>query len=89
MEKVTVKNSKLTFDQYWELAEEKLGLTGWKYGYLPEDGEEYKVIGREKHLKAGEWSIIKRDYFTTEDILVIEGRDGDQYLIPESATKSI
>jgi hypothetical protein len=89
MEKVIVKDMQGIYDLYQDFANE-LGLVGWKYGARPEIGKEYCVIERVKHPDAGKKVCKHLDYYiTTEDILVLAGPDGEQFLIEENCTEVI
>jgi len=86
MEKVIVKDLQGIYDVFQDLANE-LELVGWKYGARPKIGEKFCVIDRVKHPDAGKAVL---DFFiTTEDILVLAGPNGEQYLIEENCVEII
>jgi hypothetical protein len=85
-ETVVVKSLSGIYDVFQDFANE-LKLEGFRYGARPIIGEAYEVTKRVKHPDAGK--KVCGMVFTTEDILVLTGSNGEQFMIEEGCTETI
>ena len=86
VETVVVKSLRGIYDTWRDFAI-KLKLEGFRYGVRPIIGEAYEVINRVKHPDAGKKFLGM--VVTTEDILILAGPSGEQFMIEERCVEKL